>query len=208
MRVSTALLLVLMSAVTASALTEADYRELLKDKDFARAERKLNIAWGNAKKALKAKEFSALQKDQKEWTARGRDEEARRYMEQNLMNKTAAYTIVTEARANYVSRTAKGQKLMGASITGTNVNVRNAPGMDGIVMYQVSSRNTDYDYDELLVVEQKAVSDKQGGKWYKVLYRFRDEGGESWFDRVTGYISAKFVKLRELSDMDMMLIGN
>ena len=83
----------------ALALSNADYRKMMKDPEFAAADKKLNEVWVGLKKSLPKAAFEALKKDQNAWIARGRDKEANARMKQEDLSQTAAYAAVTRERA-------------------------------------------------------------------------------------------------------------
>lgn len=80
------------------ALSDPEYREMMKDEAFAAADRGLNEVWAEAKELMPKAEFEALKKEQKAWNAKGRDAEAKALIEDG-MNPLQAYTSVTEGRA-------------------------------------------------------------------------------------------------------------
>ena len=186
------------------ALTDAEYKQMLKDPDFAKAERSLNAAWESAKKSMKAKDFETLEQEQARWLSSGRDAEARECETRVLTNnnwekKTYAYATVTLARAYYVAHRARGEMLMLAIPTGNKINVRSKP-VNGKVLYQVSN---DYGDDgeggDLLIVDGNPV--KGGGEnWHKVLYRVNVNEGAA--EKANGFIVGRFIRLEPLPILD------
>ena len=85
-------------AVPAFALSDAEYRKMMKDSEFARADRELNAAYAEAKEALSKEEFAAFKKDQRAWLARDRDVRARTFMEDGY-SRTEAYAQAALERA-------------------------------------------------------------------------------------------------------------
>ena len=83
-------------------LSDKDYKQMMEDSDFAKADKALNRAWRNAKNSLSKNDFEALKKTQKTWIQRGRDKEAKALME--TMSRVQAYTAVTNARAEYINK--------------------------------------------------------------------------------------------------------
>lgn len=86
----------------AAGLSDAEYREMMKDQGFAEADRGLNEAWS---RLLKEGGFSkagikALKADQAEWVRKGRDAAARRYMTEDGYTALEAYTTVTGMRTD------------------------------------------------------------------------------------------------------------
>lgn len=94
--------LVIILEVSAFALGESDYRELLKDSEFASADKALHQAWSDAKKAMTQEEFDALKTDQREWAKTLRDEEAEELMDFQGYSKVMAYIAVTNERVKAI----------------------------------------------------------------------------------------------------------
>ena len=74
-----------LPAVPALTLSDAEYRRMMKDPEdggeLVEADKDLNQAWAKAQKSLSAVPFEILKKDQNAWLAHGRDEVAKKYME-------------------------------------------------------------------------------------------------------------------------------
>ena len=83
----------------AAGLSDAEYREMMKDSDFARADRALNEEWSRLLKegGLSKAGIKALKADQAEWVRKGRDTQARLIME-NGYAALEAYTTATGMR--------------------------------------------------------------------------------------------------------------
>ena len=93
------LLLVLISA-PAFALSDAEYLKMKRNsQSFARADRKLTNTWNKLKKSLPEEVFEKLQKDQRSWIKKGRDDAANSYISEGY-SRTEAYTFATNDRAN------------------------------------------------------------------------------------------------------------
>ena len=88
------------------ALTDAEYREMLKDPGFAAADKALNQAWAEAKKVMPKAAFEALKKEQGAWVAKGRDTEVKEFMK-NGMEAPKAYALVTEMRMRAIQTAAE-----------------------------------------------------------------------------------------------------
>ena len=86
----------------AAGLSDAEYREMMKDRGFAEADRALNEAWARILKegGLSKAGIKALKADQAEWVRKGRDAAARRYMTEDSYTALEAYTTVTGMRAD------------------------------------------------------------------------------------------------------------
>ena len=83
----------------AAGLSDAEYREMMKDPDFARADRALNKEWSRILKegGLSKVGIKALKAVQAEWVRKGRDTQARLIME-NGYAALEAYTTATVRR--------------------------------------------------------------------------------------------------------------
>ena len=94
--------LFLMSS-NAFALSDSEYRELMKDSSFADAEKELAASWNEAKK-LPAKFFEHLQKEQREWVSHGRDKKAADLMKSDKsLSRAQAYAHETGSRVEAVN---------------------------------------------------------------------------------------------------------
>ena len=87
-------------------LSDNEYGQMMKNSDFANADKALNQAWKNAKNSLSEEDFNALKKDQNSWIKKGRDNEAKDLM--SSMSRVEAYTSVTNSRAEYINQLANG----------------------------------------------------------------------------------------------------
>ena len=191
------------SSETNSPLSDAEYTQMLKNPDFAKADKSLNAAWSNARKLMKTKDFEALKQEQSKWISGGRDAEARERMNENMEEKTQAYATVTLARAYYVAHLARGERLMYAIPTGNRVNVRSKP-VNGKVLYQVSNDYGDGEGD-LLIVDGNPVNGN-GENWYKVLYTVSVNEGAAV--KANGFIVGRFIRLEPLPILDWRYADN
>ena len=95
-------LLITCFCSSAFALSDAEYRSMMKNSAFANADKALNAAWAEAKGILYGSDFDNLKKNQQQWIKSGRDAEAKYFMNNNGLSKVEAYTAATNARANYI----------------------------------------------------------------------------------------------------------
>lgn len=86
----------------AMALSDSEYRSLMKNQAFANADRVLNAAWAEAKDVLYGSDFDNLKRNQQRWIKSGRDSEAKYFMQNQGLSKVEAYAKVTSVRANYI----------------------------------------------------------------------------------------------------------
>ena len=98
--------LVVCAAGCAFALTDAEYKTLMKNDEFKAADAQLNTAWKLAKSRLTPAEFEKLKAEQKKWLARGRDAAAQRSIKEYETPKAEAYAMVTEERAAEITKSA------------------------------------------------------------------------------------------------------
>ena len=98
-------LFVICIASQALALSDKDYREMMKDSGFAQADKNLNDAWTAAKESLSPSEFAKLKKDQAQWLKKGRDDEVKHLRSVQAgrnLTLTEAYASITDDRAGYI----------------------------------------------------------------------------------------------------------
>ena len=92
----------LVFAGAAAALSDAEYKKMMKDTPaFAKADKELNQAWSAAKKGLDKAEFAKLKKEQEAWIASGRDKRAKALMADG-MKSGLAYASATRERAQEI----------------------------------------------------------------------------------------------------------
>ena len=94
-------LAVLTLAGPAAGLSDAEYREMMKDPDFAKADRALNEEWSRLLKegGLSKAGIRVLKADQAQWVRKGRDTQAKILMEGGS-TALEAYTAATRLRAD------------------------------------------------------------------------------------------------------------
>ena len=99
-KILSALLLFVFISAPAFALSDAEYLKMKRNsQSFARADRKLTNTWNKLKKSLPEEVFEKLQKDQRSWIKKGRDDAANSYISEGY-SRTEAYTFATNDRAN------------------------------------------------------------------------------------------------------------
>ena len=103
-KVLASLCLLLIVAFPAFSLSQEDYRELLKDSEFAAADDELKEAWDYAKNNLAPEKFDELKESQREWAKNGRDESAEELIDFQGYSKVMAYTAVTKERAEEIRK--------------------------------------------------------------------------------------------------------
>lgn len=102
-RFISALLLAVLLAGPAAALTDKEYLAMKKqDEYFREADKKLNELWREIKSVMPAEKFKALKKDNASWLKAGRDDAAKSFMNDGL-DKTSAYTEATRQRITYLA---------------------------------------------------------------------------------------------------------
>lgn len=99
--------MLLVFVPSAFAMSDADYKKLMKNSAFAKSDKALNAAWKDAKSSLSQGEFNKLKAEQRTWVKTGRDKRAKALM-QNGMSKAEAYTQATNERADYIAKLVKG----------------------------------------------------------------------------------------------------
>ena len=96
-----ALLLLMVIAIPAEALSDAEYLRFKKDPDFAQADRELTQAYNEAKSSMSRDDFAELREAQREWIEWGRDEHARQLMRHDY-TRLEAYTEATRFRTQEI----------------------------------------------------------------------------------------------------------
>ena len=102
----TLFIVVISVASSAFALSDKEYKQMMKNSGFAKADKALNQAWKNAKNSLPSGDFETLKRDQMSWIKRGRDNEAKPLLKR--MSRVQAYTSVTNSRAEFINAYVKG----------------------------------------------------------------------------------------------------
>lgn len=98
-------IMLLIMINSASALSDKEYRQFIKNQNFLEADKALNQAWKNAKDSLSEQDFDALKQSQSRWIKSGRDNEARQLTRK--LSRIQAYTLVTNSRADYINNYVK-----------------------------------------------------------------------------------------------------
>ncbi len=83
---------------SAFALSDSEYKELMKDSNFAQKEKELSQIWTEAKAKLSAEHFTYLQKEQKEWLSTSRDKEAEDFLKAEKVSRAKAYADIADQR--------------------------------------------------------------------------------------------------------------
>lgn len=129
-KMAAALAALLCLCGSAFALSNADYRKLLKDPAFKEADEALTGAWSEAKNNLTAAQFEELRGDQRAWIAGGRDEEARDLMDGG-MKKAEAYAEATMNRVIYINGKISQAFLMANPVGAQGLYERRMEGQPG-----------------------------------------------------------------------------
>ncbi len=88
-----------MLVSSAAALSDSEYKEMMKDPNFAKTEKELSSVWAEAKAKLSKEHFEHLQNSQREWLSKTRDEYAENVMKSDpKLSRVQAYTTATEDR--------------------------------------------------------------------------------------------------------------
>ena len=93
-----AVIILIMVATSAYALTEEEYSEFMKDESFAAAESDMTRVLVGAKRILPKEAYDLIRKSQREWIQTVRDEEAEDLIDMNGFSRVRAYTAVTKNR--------------------------------------------------------------------------------------------------------------
>jgi len=93
------LFLVTILATSVFALSDAEYKKMMKNPEFARADKRLNQTWKKVSKSLKGSALDRLKQNQREWINEGRDYVANGFIEEGY-SLVEAYTIATNMRSD------------------------------------------------------------------------------------------------------------
>lgn len=97
-RIFLALTLLIVLSSSAFALSDAEYRRLKRtNSDFRQADNELSEVWNSLRGKLSSKAFAELQKLQREWIRKGRDDAARKYIREGY-SRAEAYAMATNER--------------------------------------------------------------------------------------------------------------
>ena len=99
------LFLVTILATSVFALSDAEYKKMMKNPEFARADKRLNQTWKKVSKSLKGSALDRLKQNQREWINTGRDASAEEFM--GDYSRVEAYIIATNLRADELPTLAK-----------------------------------------------------------------------------------------------------
>ena len=98
-----ALALTFILTSSAFALTDSEYKEFMKNSDFAQAEKELAETWSTAKSKMSPKFFERLQSEQREWLSHGRDKGAADLMKVDPeLSRPEAYAQETNSRVEAI----------------------------------------------------------------------------------------------------------
>ena len=102
----TLFIVVVSFASSIFALSDKEYKQMMRNSGFARADKALNQAWKNAKNSLSGGDFETLKRGQMSWIKSGRDNKASLLLEN--MSRVQAYTLVTNSRAEFINAYVRG----------------------------------------------------------------------------------------------------
>lgn len=160
------LLIIMIFSSMAYALSDSEYKEMMKNKEFAAAEKELNSVWAKLKKELPKNAFELLQADQRQWLGRKRDDNAKVLIEEGGMSKVEAYTSETLNRAEFLPSIAEECYL-----------VTNPDGIQG--WYVEHAVNSDEEIGTLAI----KYTDRKNGKVsasFEVAYQVNPDSPESY----------------------------
>lgn len=92
------LILIFISA-QAFALTDSEYRVMMKNPDFAQADNELNSTWKRISRTLSGSVLERLKEEQHEWLRTTRDNEADNLIEEGF-SRSEAYAEATQKRVH------------------------------------------------------------------------------------------------------------
>ena len=102
--------LVMLIVAPAFGLSDAEYRRLKRtNSGFRHADKELSEVWNGLRGSLSSKAFSELQKSQREWIRKGRDDTAKKYIREGY-SRAEAYAMATNDRVEELQRIAEELK--------------------------------------------------------------------------------------------------
>ena len=183
--------MLLVFITSAFATSDADYKKLMKNSAFAKADKALNAAWKAAKQNLSDGDFASLKKEQRAWIRTGRDETADALMQDGL-SMAEAYTQVTNERADYITQLVNSGGYAGDG--GDEDEWEDIPDNSG-----TSGNNNDLP-DDVPGIQPDSQQDKPGKAAKKINLTNTDEASEFLMSRLDelGRVSPG----EELSDLE------
>ena len=154
------LFLVTILATSVFALSDAEYKKMMKNPEFARADKRLNQTWKKVSKSLKGSALDRLKQNQREWINTGRDASAEEFM--GDYSRVEAYTIATNLRADELPTLAKSLAASPSkkSFQGTYTRRDRDGGSSDLEVRLLNSKNSEVE------VSFSAVSDSGNtGEW-------------------------------------------
>ena len=165
------LTLLILIASPSFALSDAEYLKMKRNsQSFVRADRKLTNTWNKLKKSLPEDAFEDLQKNQREWIKKGRDDAAKNYIKEGY-SRTEAYTLATNDRAN---------KLPEIAAMYEEDEVQTEPGFP--LNSKGIAKNDDEDDNKGEIEEERFQKDSDSDEIiYEGNYTRRNAGGKGGF---------------------------
>ena len=90
--------LMLAAAAPAFGLSDTEYRKMMKNPEFAAADKELTSAYNEAKRIMSKSEFAGFRESQRDWIAKQRDVRAKTFMDDGC-TRVEAYTKATIERS-------------------------------------------------------------------------------------------------------------
>ena len=112
---------IIILALPAFALSDSEFRELMKDSDFKAADKELNNAYKQAQNSMAKSEFEQVKREQRQWIKTGRDNEAKKLIREGY-SKSEAYTAATLNRAKKISESINSTSNSANNFIGTFYN--------------------------------------------------------------------------------------
>lgn len=96
-------LLLMFCSVSAFALSNSEYRSMMKNSDFARADKELNNVWKRLTKLLSGSALEQIKSEQREWVSSGRDFKAEELIDEDY-SRVEAYTEAVNQRVHKLTK--------------------------------------------------------------------------------------------------------
>lgn len=175
------LFLVTILATSVFALSDAEYKKMMKNPEFARADKRLNQTWKKVSKSLKGSALDRLKQNQREWINTGRDASAEEFM--GDYSRVEAYTIATNLRADELPTLAKSLAASPSkkSFQGTYTRRDRDGGSSDLEVRLLNSKTSEVEVSFSAVSDSGSTSEWSGrGKIKNGVLEIYDEEAEGY----------------------------
>ena len=179
------LFLITILATSVFALSDAEYKKMMKNPEFARADKRLNQTWKKVSKSLKGSALDRLKQNQREWINTGRDASAEEFM--GDYSRVEAYTIATNLRADELPTLAKSLAASPSKKSFQGTYTRHGRGVESELKVRLFNSKTSE-----VEVEISAVSDTGNTGEWSGRGRIKNGVLEIYDEEAEGYATLNF----------------